>query len=260
MKTDLPKKLQRRRARALHKLVTATNELTALLIYEHAPTLWLDFLNSDPTDTESMWPVYQSFCSFIEALKSQYRCTTDILLYEFSSKENFLGMYPLSLQQDAERLYTGMRECIDKAMESGEAGDISALRREFDEEDLLKKPQRLLDQQDRARAAITQGAAIPPVSVTILTGYDRIDDEDRLLYYLCAPNIHHGNFWLSVIYEGMTILFHEDGKTLVQRCAAPDCGKYFIPTPRSRNQRYHTQRCRNRHHMQEWRRASKSSA
>jgi len=39
----------------------------------------------------------------------------------------------------------------------------------------------------------------------------------------------------------------------IRICADPKCKKPYTPTPRGHNQRYHSQRCRNRHHQEQWR-------
>lgn len=255
MELILAKKAQQQLDKALARLERSTNELSALIMDFYAPTLWLDFLNADPKDRKAMWPVYRGFTEFIRVLKERHSCSGDLTGTRLLSKSEFLKQYPLELQEDAERLHEGMREVID----SGDPSPIRTLIMEMDQEEPVKLTEKRRREISEAEAAITNGAHIPRVSFT--TGIELVeeDGERYQLAQIHTPAANHKNFWLAVIYERFVTASYNDGKITVRLCAAPDCLKYFVPEPRSHNQRYHSKRCRNRHHMQEWRRSPKSS-
>jgi len=48
----------------------------------------------------------------------------------------------------------------------------------------------------------------------------------------------------------------QEGKRDIRQCAAPDCKKLFIPTPRGHQQKYCSVRCRTRIHKRKMRKMS----
>lgn len=255
MEIYLTKRAQRQLDKALDKLERGINELSALILDFYAPTLWLDFLNANPRNARSMWPVYRGFIDFIKVLKEQHSCSGDLRGMKLLSKAEFLEQYPLELQKDAEGLHKGMKEVIDK----GDPAPIRALITEMDEEKTIKLTERRLQKISEAEAAIKNGADIPPLSFTIGIEWAEENGDYFKLAQLHTTAADHKNFWLAVIYEEMITKSYGDSEIIVRQCAAPDCRKYFLPESRSHNQRYHNKTCRSRHHMQEWRRSSKPS-
>lgn len=257
--TGLPKMIKQELDKIIYRMEVQINRLSAILIHLYASTLWVDFMNADPKNTESMWLVYDEFRSFVNDLRVHFHCSRDIREHNLLSDEDFLTIYPVLLQVDAEKLHRGMLKYIDEAIQNQEAGDLSSLHMEWDEEDIMKKSKERLEQQDRATAAIIDDADVPFPSFT--TGVERVKRNGR--YYpqheLHTPAAMSRNWWLAIIYEGLLIYSIKHGKMVVKRCADPKCGKYFAPRPRSHNQLYHSKRCRNRHHSENWRKSSRSS-
>ena len=216
--------------------------------YNFAPMLWLDFLNADPHNSQSMWTIYREFARSVEDLrdwmaKEGYPDVEDMKDMKLMSKEEFLERYPGELQSDAEKLHTGMRETIDQ----DRADVIKALVRSRDKDEL-----------SRAKETITKGIHVPPLRLTIdvvNTGLSGINAGESNQMQLHTPEADHPNFWLAVILGGM-LSSCKDGKINVRRCAAPDCQKYFVPYPRGRAQKYHSSTCRNRHNTQKRRKSN----
>ena len=228
-------------------------ELSAIIIQGYAPTLWLDFLNADPQDPESMWPVYRGYVKFVQLLRTQNDCSKDIKEAKLLTKAEFLERYPVELQADAEKLHRGMKEVIDE----GKTHVIASIIRYIGEDAPvpIKKP---AGDPDQIREILTKGAYIPPESFTIgLEWPDQDNQEYGYLVSLHTPGINQPNFWLSIIYTGMTTQSYNPEKDaiIVRRCEAPDCRKYFLPAPHGRGQRYHSKSCRSRHNMQKRRQA-----
>jgi hypothetical protein len=204
-------------------------------IYNLAPTLWVHLLNADPQDTQLMWSIYKDFARDIEDLKdwmteNGYNCDGEMRDMKLLHKNDFLKQYPSELQSDAESVYKSMREIID----SGNTSD--AVKHLFDY---------------RSIESVIEGIHIPALFLEVdVTGRDPRSNQPYLIE-LKTPEADHPNFWLSVILGGMFSSFR-DGK-IARRCAAEDCGMYFIPIPRGRGQRYHSQKCQNRDYMRKWR-------
>ena len=245
---DLKKWQQRMINRVLGGMHDRISELSALVIDFHAPTIWLDFLNADTQDSESMWPVYREFTRFIQTLKEQHECSMEITEMKLLSKDQFLERYPVELQGDAEKLHAGMKEIIDE----DKAHLIGSMVRYIGEEP-PRRTRKQKEERSRAEDILKRGADIPPVSFTMgLQPIDEYDEEYTYIANLHTPSAGHRNFWLSIIMDGMVTLScnHERGEIMVRRCAAPDCRKYFVPTSRSHGQKYHSTTCRSRHNMQ----------
>ena len=237
---------------AIDLIEEGSSELSSLIIYGFAPTLWIDFLNSDPQDDESMWHVYRGFITSIERLKDWivkegHTYSKEIREMKPLSKDEFLDQYHAKLRTDAEKLHSGMREIID----NGRVDMVLAVVREIRDRTRRTKKQR--QEHDAVEEIITKGAAIPPLFFTMVTElYEENGKYSRRLQ-LHTPAVNHPSFWLSIIHEGMLISSCWNGKIIARRCAAPDCRKYFIPHPRNRSQMYHSRTCRNRHRKREWR-------
>jgi len=239
----------RRINRSVDKIERGINEFSALIVYEFAPSMWLDFLNADPMDGESMWLVYQSLTRIIGGIKRWIRkqgqsCSEDIENMRILTKAEFLKQYPLDHQEDAQKLHAGMKEVIDKGM-----GDVmAATMRYIDRE---KRPTKAtVEKRARAERILTGGALIPPLSFTVIPALVQVDGRSSEQLQLYTPAARHPRFWLSIIYEG-TIMAYDlaNHEITVRRCEAPDCRKYFVPAYRSHGQRYHSKACQNRDYM-----------
>ena len=189
------------------------------LSYGFAPTLWIDFLNADPLGIYSMWTVYSKFANSIRDFER--RSHTEIDGIRLLSKTKFMKTYPLELQADAQKLHISIRRQIGESVSEDIPDD---------------EPN------------------IPSVPEEISIEYIKTN-----LKRLHLPGAESANFWLAVIHEGMEIARGKDGKIDVRRCQAPDCNKYFVPAPYSHNQIYHSETCRNRTAIREWRRTTQSS-
>jgi len=241
--------------RILYSIFHRTSELSAMIVGLYAPNLWLEFLNANPRDGESMWPVYVEFTSFMEALKAQHSLSRELIEMKLLSEEEFLETYPLELQEDAEKLHGGMKYVID----DNKVDIFNALVRPIPESDADEDEVRfwLRDvesrQAERAEAerTLTRGASLPELFFT--ASFESTEEAGLYEIHLHTPSANHKSFWLSVIYEGMVTLSHRAGKIITRRCAAPDCRKYFVPTPHSHGQKYHSKTCRSRHNMQKLR-------
>lgn len=252
----LTKREQRLLARIINKMKLRSEELNAMLISLYAPDLWLDFLNADPRDSDSMWPVYMGYIRFIESLRDENSCSREIEEMMLLSKGEFLEHYPLELQEDAEKLHKGMKRVIDE----GHVELISAVTRFMpetlmDEEELEFSTRHLDDEEySKALAVLTNGADIPDASFT--ASLVPAESPDIYKMHLHTHSADHRNFWLFVILDGMLISSCRGHEMAVRTCAAPDCGRYFVPASHAHGQKYHSTTCRSRHNMQKRRKAN----
>jgi len=255
MYNELPEIAKRELANVIHNMEVQAHRFSALLVHLYASTLWIDFMNADPKDPGSMWPIYDGFQYFLNGLQSCYHCTEKIAERKLISETDFLTTYPMVRQVDAEKLHAGMRECIDEALETGNADGLISLCLGWEEEDPMKKPKAVLEQQDKAIKTIMGGSDVEFLFLTTVMRMVERDGKYHPLHQLHTPAATEYSFWLSVVLEGLLIYSCKDKKMAVKRCADPKCGKYFMPTPRGHNQLYHEKRCLNRHRGEKWRKS-----
>ena len=242
--------------RATVKIMEGSHTLTAILIKNLGGMLWEDFINADPADPRAMWLVYLKFVRAMKTLKDTITemggsYTDDIRDKELLSKAEFLKRYPESLQEDAEKLHSGMKRVIDEDMTEV----ITCLAKYIG-----AKPRRMTkkrqEEQCLAHETISGGANIPELFFTILPRLKQVDggyhDEEMELY---IPSCEHPNFWLSVIKEGMMTQSYDyqSGQIMVKRCAGKDCRRYFVPAYRSHDQQYHSTSCYRKQYMKAYR-------
>lgn len=244
--------------RAIDRIEDGSSELSATLIRGFASTLWLNFLNADPSDAGAIWFVYKEFTRAIEDIKDWiiekgHSYSESIRDIKLLPKEEFLELYPLEMQSDAQKLHGGMSEIIDEER----AHVVGILIRPMDQE----PPERTEEWQKKhseAEQILTRGADIPPSFFTMVTKpieqpSGKYSMERQLELHLPTAAADHRNLWLSIIVEGMTILAYKDGEITARRCAAEGCGKFFVPTSRGHAQKYHSKACQNREYMRKWR-------
>lgn len=224
------------------------HELSSMIIRIYAPTLWLDFLNADPENSEEMWGVYYEFVRFIETVKDRNYCSKNIMDMKLMSRMKFLETYPAKLQDNAQKLHGGIKQVIDEGR-----GDVVEYLIRDPATELEKSTPEQEEKADKAEEMITGGVILPPVSFTVSF---RLPEEDNLPrgtsdVTLYTPSAQHPDFWLAIIYSGAITLSYRDGEIIVRRCAAPDCRKYFRPAPHTYRQKYHSPTCSSRHRMQE---------
>lgn len=242
----------------IDKMHARVQELSSMIIHAYAPTLWLDFLNSDPEKSEEMWGVYYEFVRFMKAIQGKHFCSKDIMGMKLMSKMEFLETYPTDLQDNAQRLHGGIKQVIDE----GRGDVIEHLTRDIVAA-VKKNTPAQEEEAEKAEKMITGGVILPPVSFTVLFQLPEEDNPpwrstDVTLY---TPSATRRDFWLAIIYSGAITLSTSmrDDKIIVRRCAAPDCQKYFRPVPHAHDrQKYHSPTCRSRHRMQERRRQEKN--
>ncbi len=234
---------QRRLERAINKIWRGSEELSALIIDNFVPKLWVDFLNADPEDTGSMWPVYRKYAKFIDTLRYFYLCSRDIEEMQLLSKGEFLQEYPKELKADAEEVHYGMKKMVDE----GRWDLADAVIRDIDSKAIMLRPRKSVTTQEEAERAITGDVSLPDTFFTFTKEMVQEDGEVLFERHLHTPGARHKTFWLSIVYEGMLASSYKDQ---IRRCQAPDCRLYFLPTPHSRGQLYHSASCRSRHNMQ----------
>lgn len=193
-------------------------------VYDLAPMVWLDFLNADPDDGLSMWPVYKRFARSMEDLRDWLasaggRDMEALEKVKLHSRELFLKIYSIR-KDDAKMLHGRMGDIINE--------DISDLVKDI--------------MQDRLGEDLGK-FVMPHLFFNIRIA----SDGDPFSLRFDIPQATHPNFWLSVMLS--SLVFSVSEGTSVHRCAAPDCNQYFVPTLRGRGQLYHSQRCQNRHYM-----------
>ncbi len=168
-------------------------------------------------DPRGIYSMWDVYSEFVSAIKSfENRLKVDIDGLNTLSKRKFMEIYPQELQTDARKLHAIMMRQIGEQL------------------------------------------YIPDSELDIPSGSNEIDikqikPNQRLLL---LPEASHPNFWLAVIRQGMELARRKDGKILIRQCAAPDCDKYFVPALRSHSQVYHSETCRNRIYIREWRRTT----
>lgn len=193
------------------------------------PTLWVDFINADPQNSHSVWLIYKEYARAVEDFidwmaDNGYGCEPEMKATALLSKEEFLKQYPVDLQEDAVSLHREMKKAID-VMDKGKTEDVESLGSGL--------PSLLY----YIRAANTSGVTAKGThQITVL-----------------FKNAHQPRLWLSAILEGMR-LSYRNGRT-ARRCAAPDCGKYFLPYLRRLDQRYHSPSCQDRHYKRMYRKS-----
>lgn len=198
-------------------------------IHDLAPTLWLDFINADLQNAKSMWTIYKEFVRDMEDLKEwldNEGYSHELKDMRLLSREEFLYQYE-GLQVDVKKSHSKMMALINE-----EKNEVMG--------DMAKHPN---------GGGITKDADIQPLSITVTINdfsSAEMTGEDYPLHLRTMPKANHPNFWLSTILGSM-ISSYRTGK-MARRCAAPDCGRYFIPSPRSHDQRYHSPACQNRHY------------
>lgn len=194
--------------------------------YDLVPRLWLDFLNGNPEDSDSMWVIYKEFARAMEDLRDwlvqeghEYDHEMDDM--NILSKGDFREKYPSELQNDARKLHSKMRSIVDE-----EKADIELSMADY------------ISSED-----------IPPSWFTVIvTDLMASDAKGKPVYKteLRTPGVGLSSFWLSVILGSMVSSYKSGSPG--RRCADPKCGKYFIPSSRSHGQLYHSGRCQNRHY------------
>jgi len=209
------------------------------------PDLWIDFLNADPKKPLSVWPIYKKFARAMEDLRdgmdeAGIRNYLQIRDMKLLSRAEFLTNYE-SLRGDAEKLHHGIKQAVvgNKADMVKALGKIAAVDHE------------------EARRLILNGAEIPPwgTAVTVRNLAAAIHSIDDVDISVGVSGAGRDNFWLSNILSGL-FLSYTAGR-VGRLCAAPDCDKFFIPSPHTPGQKYHSTRCQNRTFMRQARSASK---
>jgi len=242
--------------RAMDKITEGSHTLTAVLIDKLGGTLWVDFINADPADPISMWAVYLEYVRSMDTLKGMITemgasYTDHIRDMELLSKGEFLKRYPEELQEDAEKLHSGMKMVIDEDM-----SEILADLVKYIGEAAPRMTKKRQERECIAEETLSGGAIIPDLFFTILPHLAEVGDgyhlEGAELY---IPSCIHPNFWLSVIKEGMITQSYdiEGGQIMVKRCAGKDCRRYFVPAYRSHGQEYHSKSCHKKHYMKAYR-------
>lgn len=260
MYNEIPETAKRELANVIHNMEVQAHRLSALLVHLYAPTLWIDFMNADPEDAASMWPIYDGFQYFLNGLQSGYRCSEEIAEWKIISETDFLTTYPMVRQMNAKKLHAGMRKCVDEALETGNADGLISLYVGWEEKNPMKKPKQILELQDKTMKTITGGADVEFLFLTTIMRMAEEDGKYHPQHQLHTPAAKSNHvFWLSVVLEGLFIYSCKDKTMVVKRCADSKCGKYFTPTPRGHNQLYDTKRCRNRHHAEKWRKSHPKS-
>lgn len=248
--------------RATAKITEGSTELSGILVDKLGGTLWVDFINANPADPRAMWAVYREFVRSMDTLKGMITemggsYTDDIRDMKLLSKAEFLKQYPEDLQEDAEKLHSGMKRVIDEDMTE----ILAYLIRRIDAEPprMTKKRQ---ERRDIAEKTLTGGANIPELFFTILPRLKQVDggyhDEKMELY---IPSCTHPNFWLSVIMERMITQSYDSqsNEIRVKRCAGKDCRRYFVPAYRSHDQQYHSTSCHKKHYMKAYRKKHRNT-
>jgi hypothetical protein len=241
--------------KSIDKITEGGHEFSAMLIAQFGAAAWLEFLNADPVNPDSMWPAYMEYTRFIDAIKGLvteqgYSYSRNIEEMELLSRDEFLRCYPAKLQTDAQKIHAGMKKVIDEDMP-----DVMVHMVRYVDEPPQRTTKKRQEKYRMAEEILTGGAVIPPSSFTILPCL--IEENGRYVEgaQLYTPSCQHPNFWLSVISEAMTFLAYDPGigEIRVERCEAPDCQRYFVPAYRSHDQRYHSKSCQKRHYMQIYR-------
>lgn len=210
---------------AITNVIEGNRELSECLVRQLSGTLWLDFLNADPTDARGMWFVYQDLARAVVELKrvlaeAAILPCSKIRHRELFSKTQFLEVYPAKMEPELSTLHKRMKGIIDY--------------------DLPK--------------AVTQLAGLfsysPKIHFTIVPL--RYGSEQMKLLVNSWKN---PQLWLSLMLHSMIseAVDPKNGKLRVHTCAGKDCGRYFVPAYRSHCQTYHSTSCHKKHYMKRYR-------
>lgn len=211
--------------KAITNIIEGNRELSECLVRQLSGTLWLDFLNADPTDARGMWFVYQDLARAVVELKrvlaeAAILPCSQILDMELFSKTQFLEVYPAKMEPELSILHERMTEIID---------------------------------YDLPRALIQLARVFsysPKIHFTIVPL--RYGSEQMKLLVNSWKN---PQLWLSLMLHSMIseAVDPKNGKLRVDTCAGKDCGRYFLPAYRSHCQTYHNPSCYKKHYMKAYR-------
>ena len=201
----------------------ATISVTGFLWFD--PSLVIDFLNADPKNSNAIWHIYRDVTKTLEDLRNWanlkgYHCDElmDLRMY---SKEEFLEQY-----SDIQSQFEKAQKASQKAIDEKHFSDITPITLTID---------------------------ITNLSNTILSSLESTDSKKIRLHFTGSSK---SDLWLPILLAGVDMAL----KVVIdiRQCIAPDCGKYFIPTPRGREQTYHSLNCRKKHYMRQRRARQKA--